>query len=39
MLKTAGTILGSIAGLFSIGLWIVLNFFNPYSSASIDRAR
>ena len=38
MLRIAGIFIGVMAGLFSIGLWIVLVFFNPYTVASPGKA-
>lgn len=37
-LRIAGIIIGAIAGLFSIGLWVVLVFYHPYTAASPDEA-
>ena len=38
MMKNVSRFLGTIAGLSSICLWIVLIFFNPYSSAWVGTA-
>lgn len=35
-LRVTGLVLGGIAGIFSIGLWIVFVFYNPYSSTVIE---
>jgi hypothetical protein len=35
-LRIAGLILGVIAGVFSIVLWMVLVFYNPYTTSGFD---
>lgn len=36
MIRKTAFLLGVIAGLFSIALWIVLVFYNPYAPADFD---
>ena len=35
-MQITGFLFGGIAGLFSIGLWIVFIFYNPYTTSSFD---
>ncbi|MFO7317833.1 MAG: hypothetical protein C0P75_012295 [Bacilli bacterium] len=34
--RLAGILFGVIAGLFSIGLWVIFVFYNPYSSTPVE---